>query len=127
MTWYVYTRIECILAAVRAYHVAPEHAPLILTANLRRANRLQYSPEELDDLICDGVAYELWGLVLKCDIPWNDHTTDYYYDARGGYRAIYLNPFLRPGTLEWDGAEAELKLEIERERKRRQVREIGVY
>lgn len=125
MIWYVHARTECILAAVRAYHKAPHHCPLILMANMRRANRHQYTPEELDDLISDGVAHELWGLVQRCQINWSDHPHDYYYDVRGGHRAIYLDVYFRPGTLEWQRAEEELAPELKAEGKKRGVHYFG--
>ena len=124
MISFVYNRGECILAAVRAYHLAPHHCPLILMANMRRANCRQYNPEEMDDLISDGVAYELWGLVSHCQIRWDDYPSDYYYDARGGHRAIYLYVYLRPGTIEWAHAERELEPQLREEKRRRGLHRI---
>lgn len=78
----------------------PKHCPLILIANMRKANSF-YPREELDDLISEGVSHELWSLVGQCGIKWDDHERDWYEDNQGRYRALWLDVYFRPGTLEW--------------------------
>lgn len=113
MSLYVFSRDECALAVVRAHHYAPYHCPLVLISNIRRAN-FSYTHEELDDIINDGMCYELWGLVKDCiNLKWDDMPSDYYYNDRGGHRAIWLAHWFRPLTLEWEAAERTLSRELE--------------
>ena len=124
MIYTVYTRWECIFAAVRAYHRAPGHCPVILMSNMRRANRRQHNKEEIDDLIIDGVHHELWAMLAECQIKWNDRPYEYFYDNGGGYRALCLDVYFRPGTLEWQRAEEELAPELRAEKERRRIHHL---
>lgn len=95
-----YDRDECARAAIRGFLSVPEHFPLVLVSSLRKANYF-YAREELDDLISDGVVHQLWELVCNCSIRWGDTPQDWYADCGRRYRAIWLNVYFRPGSLEW--------------------------